>query len=484
MLENLQQIWQIVVDSKILNVIGALIILLVGWIIAQSVSLKISRIVRRAAVTHNDISAADLPPVEHADSAAGKVAYWLIMLLVLLGCFSVLQLDAAARPLHEFISKVARFIPNIIGALLLVFFAWISAKFVRSTIKRTVMKIKLDDKLTKNPEAAASFTASAAYYMVWLFFLPAILNALAIYGITQPLQSMFEKALTFLPNLLAAAAICTIGLWAAAIVKRAVSGLVVISRLNDLTEKAHLNKFFGSGGASAMAGSICYILIALPVIISALAALKIEVLSRTVGNFLEHLLAGSGEIIGAMLLLFAAFLIAVWASNFVQQLCAAWGLDNFMENMGFKSEKKKVLSGSAAAGKIVSIAIMILALLGACDILELKQLAALIKSFASFGGHVLLSIIVLMIGTYLANFAAVILNGKCSDLSIRFVRIVIIIFTLALAIKNLDIGGSIVEITFALMLGAASVAAAIAFGIGGRAAAAELLNSWVEKLHK
>ena len=48
----------------------------------------------------------------------------------------------------------------------------------------------------------------------------------------------------------------------------------------------------------------------------------------------------------------------------------------------------------------------------------------------------------------------------------------------------MNIGDRIVEIAFALILGAACVASAIAFGVGGKEAAAKLLNEWVDKLKK
>ena len=125
-----------------------------------------------------------------------------------------------------------------------------------------------------------------------------------------------------------------------------------------------------------------------------------------------------------------------------------------------------------------------MAILAACDVLEFTRLSGLVGKFAAFGGNVLLSIVVLLIGIWLANFAADAIKGKCGDVVVAGVRAAVIIFTIALAVGNLGIGGSIVEIAFTLVLGAACVAAAIAFGIGGRDAAAKLLNSWADKLKK
>ena len=307
---------------------------------------------------------------------------------------------------------------------------------------------------------------------------------LKIYGITAPLQSMFEKILVYLPNLVAAVAILVIGLFVAGVVRKAVAGLVVISRLNALGESAGVSKIFGNGGLAAMVSIVAYILVAIPVVTSALTTLQIKVLSDSVAGFFNKLLNATGDIIGAALIIFIAMLAGGFVASLVAQLTAAFGLDSFMEGLGFKSEGKENTKPSVIAGKLTLIAIILMAVLAACEILDFTQLAELIRKFAHFGGNVLLSIVVLLIGLWLADFASGAVKGKCNDLVTGGVKVMVIIFTVALAVSNLQIGDSIVQIAFALVLGAACVAAAIAFGVGGREAAAGLLKSWLDKIDK
>jgi hypothetical protein len=194
-----------------LNVVGALLILLIGWLIANGVASRITSLVSKAA-KKGENAAEDMPKVDCADTVAGKAAYYIIMIFAVLGCFSVLKLNAAAEPLKDFISEVARYMPNIIGALLLILAAWIVAGIVRTVVRNAMLKSKFNEKLSaqiggKDPAATALYAANTAYYTVFLFFLPAVLNALKIYGITEPLQSMLEKVIAYLPNLLAAVVI-------------------------------------------------------------------------------------------------------------------------------------------------------------------------------------------------------------------------------------------------------------------------------------
>ena len=60
----------------------------------------------------------------------------------------------------------------------------------------------------------------------------------------------------------------------------------------------------------------------------------------------------------------------------------------------------------------------------------------------------------------------------------------VLIFTGAIALSTLNLNGRIVEIAFALLLGAICVAAALAFGLGGREFAAKKLEEWDKKRTK
>lgn len=487
MQEFFEQIWQMILDSRLLSIVGAILLLLIGWLTASILSRKVSRLIRTLSPKAAMLPDGTPAPMDQADTLAGKVIYVIVMLFTVLGCFSILRLDAAATPLQEFIGTIAQYVPNIAGAVILAIAAWIIAGIVRVITKAAVLKSRLHERLAnqtgKDPEATAEYTAKTMYYTVFLFFLPAILNALKIYGITAPLQSMFEKVITYIPNLAAAAAILLVGLWVAGIIRRAVAGLVVISQIDAFGEKIGVSKLFGNGGIAAMAGVVCYVLVAIPVVISSLTALKIDALSNSVTGFFNKLLNATGDVIGAALIIFAAVLAGSFVSALVTQLVSALGFDRLMSGI-LRKDCSGSVTPSAVAGKLTFVAIIMLAVLSACEIMGFSQLAQLIRTFAAFGGNILLSIAVLLIGIWLANVAADALAGKCGGMMISAVRICVIIFTAAIAVGNLNIGDSIVQIAFALILGAVCVAGAIAFGIGGREAAAKLLNDWVEKIRK
>ncbi len=485
-----QQIWQVIVESNLLNILGAVAILVIGWLIALAVSRRVSTGVQKLTARKSTLpDGTELPQVKHADTLAGKVVYYVILVFALLGCFSVLELNAAADPIKSFIDEVMQYMPNVVGALLLAVLAWFLAGVLRAVTKTALLRSGLSERLAaqtgaKDPAEVAEYAARTVYYTIFLFFLPAILKALQIYGITEPLQAMLEKVLTYLPHLIAAAAILVVGLFVANIIRRAVAGLMVISRLNAFGEKIGVSKMFGNGGLAAMVGLVAYILVALPVVISALAALQNKALSDSVAGFFDKILNATGDIIGAALIVFVAVLAGGFVSSLAAQLAATLGLDRLLARMGLYKEGEKSAAPSLVAGKLVFVAIVLLAVLSACDILGFEQLAGLLRDLAAFGGNLLLGVAVLLLGVWLANFAADAIKGKCSDLLAAGVRVAVIVFTVAMAIGTVNIGGRIVEIAFTLILGAVCVAAAIAFGVGGREVAGKLLSDWVAKWKK
>ena len=219
------------------QVIGALVILIVGWFIAQVVSRIAGRTVTKSGVA-NRISGwfGD----EH-DVTAVSVAAWvrrsifyLIMLLVLVGFLQVLGLTAVAEPLSRFLNRVFEYAPRLIGPAILGIVAWVVARVLRLVVRRALRASNLDQRLETDAgiEQSEGISLShtlgeAIYWLTFLLFLPAILSALDLGGLLKPVQGMIDQILTYLPNLLAAGAILVIGWLVARILQRIVTNLLV-----------------------------------------------------------------------------------------------------------------------------------------------------------------------------------------------------------------------------------------------------------------
>lgn len=91
---------------------------------------------------------------------------------------------------------------------------------------------------------------------------------------------------------------------------------------------------------------------------------------------------------------------------------------------------------------------------------------------------------ILLVGFWLANVLAQVVaqnNRSESTWLSGLVRTLVMGLVIAMGLRAMGIADSIVNLAFGLTLGAVAVAFALAFGLGGREAAAKLLDRWVSR---
>ena len=126
---------------------------------------------------------------------------------------------------------------------------------------------------------------------------------------------------------------------------------------------------------------------------------------------------------------------------------------------------------------------MTLATIEAADLLHFTAVATLLSAFLVLLGQVLLGLLVLAVGLYLANVLAGVVaasGAPRADLLAMITRVAVIALAVPMALKQIGLGDEIVVLAFGLLLGGAvlglAVAVGVAFGIGGRGAAEELVT--------
>jgi hypothetical protein len=92
-------------------------------------------------------------------------------------------------------------------------------------------------------------------------------------------------------------------------------------------------------------------------------------------------------------------------AELVSKLLEGMEFDTLPEKLGFAKPKEGAKRPSQLIGFIVIAAVMLFALVEAARILGFALLADIILEFTVFAGHVLMGLIILTIGIYLANLA-------------------------------------------------------------------------------
>ena len=213
----------------------------------------------------------------------------------------------------------------------------------------------------------------------------------------------------------------------------------------------------------------------------------LRVFLRQAGDFLPRLgLAMLVVIAGWMLAKMARFAIArgLRAINF-NILTERSGMDGFLRDGGIQTDTAGILA-------LLFYWLVILAsLIIGFNLLGLTYITDLLGRVVLFLPKVMVALLILAFGAYFARFIGNAVTAYCrnvhvqdADLLGRLAQYAIIAFVVLIALDQVNIGGDIVRQTFLIVLAGVVLALALAFGLGGKDWAAEMLERWWPRRRK
>jgi len=315
---------------------------------------------------------------------------------------------------------------------------------------------------------------------------PKIPLLLALDGMMQPVQSMMNEAIGFLPNLFTAGMTLAVGWLVARIVQRIVTNFTAAAGLDSLGEKFGLEAALGGQKLSKILGIVVYVFIFIPILISALSALHLDAVTEPLSNMLNMILGAIPAVFAATLVLAVSYLIGRIVAGLVSNMLANVGFNTLLAKIGLgDAGNDESRSPSAIVGSIVLAFVMLFAATEAAGLLGFESLETLVSEILVVAGRVVFGVVLFGVGLFIGNFVAGIIRSSgapnASVLS-TLARVAILVLTGAVALRQMGIANEIIQSAFSLTLGAFAVAAAIAFGIGGRDIAARQLEQWTNAL--
>ena len=104
------------VGSYIPELLGALVILIVGWLIALVLSNIVRSVLKRTELDNKMAAWVTGEKAPNVEDGAGRIVFWLIMIFVLIGFFQALGLTLVTDPLDQLITQILLYIPQLFGA--------------------------------------------------------------------------------------------------------------------------------------------------------------------------------------------------------------------------------------------------------------------------------------------------------------------------------------------------------------------------------
>ncbi len=501
------------------SLIGAVVTLFVGWIVAFVVSSVVRNLLKRTdldnrlgnlASGHSGSARSNL----NTEKLVGDIVFWLIFLFALLGFLNALNLTVVAQPLNNVLNQVLAFMPKLASAAALAGIAWLLATAVKTIVIRTAGTIMpaMSRRLAvgENQVLPSETLGNALYWFVFLFFLPAILGVLDLQGPLAPVQNLLNDILSALPNIFKAGLIGIVGWFVARIVRELVTNLLAAAGTERLATKIGLNRAAPGQSLSGLLGTVVYLMVLIPTAVAALDALQIPAISRPATSMLQQVLNTIPQILTAAGILAVAYVVSQFIGDLVANLLSGLGFNNIFRALGLNTLHQSTTTTtttttnpstsdtpatrgaivpsstnrtpSEVAGLVASIGVMIVAAVAATGVLGIPSLTQLVEGLLLISGQVLSGVVVFAIGLYLANLAQKVVASSGTHQSQvlgQIARLAIIAFVGAMALQQMGIAAGIVNLAFGLLIGAIAVAVAISFGLGGRDVASEQLRDWL-----
>ena len=213
-----------------------------------------------------------------------------------------------------------------------------------------------------------------------------------------------------------------------------------------------------------------------------------EILQKSFSTLWFDVIGFLPRFVGAILIFFIGWLIAIAAGKLAWHIVKFLQLDRGLESAGFKQIWERSgykLDTGKFFYELVKWFGIVLSLMFATEILQLPRITEFLTTVVEYLPNVFIAAIILIIGVLVGRFAEHAVRGsvKVAGLySANFLAMVakwaVLIFSLLIALDQLQIDTQVLKIAEIGIVVAVALAVGLAFGLGGKEHADELLTKW------
>jgi len=163
----------------------------------------------------------------------------------------------------------------------------------------------------------------------------------------------------------------------------------------------------------------------------------------------------------------------------LDSLSGKTGFSKLLENAGIKNTLSEIV------GIIVYWIIIIITLSTAVNALGLANISNILDKIIIFIPNVIIAIIILILGLFFSTFLSSIVITACTNAGIsqskllgKITSTIVIIFTIILAVQQLNLKIEIINSIITIIIASVGLAFAIAIGLGGK----DIASKWIKDL--
>lgn len=289
-----------------MGVVKAVLLLVLAYFIASAVRSMLKALLNKTSFCK---SQEDGAKKESIVEYIGDIAYLFVMLLFVPGIFSALGASTIATPILDMMRSIWSFLPNLLGAGIVLMLGNLVAKLIRQLLAPALKKAnvdKLQEKLGCETTSEVSLSETLAYLVYVLILIPVIIAALQVLKLdvlTAPATVMLQEILTYIPLVAAALFVAGLGVVLGRLVSQIVTRLIAASGADEKV-KEFIGETSYKFSLSGIVGSILNGVIVILFTVQGVNLLKLEILTKVGTAIIGYL----PNILAAVLVMAAAWI--------------------------------------------------------------------------------------------------------------------------------------------------------------------------------
>ncbi len=215
------------------------------------------------------------------------------------------------------------------------------------------------------------------------------------------------------------------------------------------------------------------------------------ILKTSFWEVMNRLAVLAPRLLATITLILAGWIVAALARRVTLRILKAAEMDSRCARLGLTAALSRAgirQTPAVLIGRLVFWLLFLVAVLMGVEALELPATAGLVGIVLHFLPNAIVAGLIMVIGWLLANFLAqttliAAVNAQVAGAPIiaAATRWLVLVFAGAAALTQLGIAREMVLLAFGIAFGGTTLALALAFGLGGRDLAREILESWLRK---
>jgi hypothetical protein len=194
------------------------------------------------------------------------------------------------------------------------------------------------------------------------------------------------------------------------------------------------------------------------------------------------------KILGFIVILIAGWIIAALIEKAIVALLRAVNFNGLAERAGFADFVRKSGMNTDASGLIGGIGkwfVRLIALVVAFDALGLPAVSDVLRQLLLWLPNLVVALVALVIGGIAAAALSRVVRGAAAeggvgnpDLLAKIASVAVWAFAIVVAVNQIGIASALINILFTAIVGAVALALGLAFGLGARDTAGDIVRNW------